>query len=752
MGIGSKLNKLQHMSAAEIRHRILEKWIRFQKRKAYAQGRAQKKRVSNPSQLSATLTRRAAEMIPGTDNENLDKLEQRFPDQFDLIRKRSVDRAKQILSGRFDLLGRKVDLTQPLNWRSDPGGSYRWERQFYADVQIYELPEGVDVKYIWELNRHQFIAELCRAWLFTQDKKFAHRSRELIIDWIDSNPLYEGVNWTSALEVAMRAISWQWALAATSQWEGWREEELTLIGQSLKEHAQYLHDHLSLYSSPYNHLVGEATALYLLGCWLRGIDKASNWEQVGLEVLVEHGSTQFYEDGFCVEQATGYHFFTLGFLVQAIITARKSGKHFRQLEQIVEKAFLAGAAFKQPDTCWPAIGDLDSARSIPVYPDDYWDFRGICAIGAVLFRSRELKAVAEIPGQEILWLFGVEGIEIWEDLKSEPQPPLHLLSESGYVIASKDRGDRSDWLLFDAGPLAHGVHSDATPSVAHGHNDLFQILFFQNGRPVLVDSGMPSYAGEREWVDYFRIAQAHNTLEVVGRPWVQVAGRLAWSNLSGTPELYANISRDVFLMRGYIRIGEHNRLERNILMLPGQGLWVADLIECDSPRSVRWNWQMPIDNEPALEENYSESCQFVFNGGIMATWSDNGALNPRVDISQKSKPEAWQAEGYGKPIKGARLVCESDPVLGILCLTFIGPKPIPAAVSVGGRSITSGASDSIGFLEKNVPSPAGIFWVVETDTLPLIVGAGTSGHPRSFPAKPLDGLGQWQAVITETNT
>ena len=49
-----------------------------------------------------------------------------------------------------------------------------------------------------------------------------------------------------------------------------------------------------------------------------------------------------------------------------------------------------------------------------------------------------------------------------------------VLKDAGYAIAQKE----GDWLLFDAGPIAAGLHSDATPSAAHGHADTLQVLYW----------------------------------------------------------------------------------------------------------------------------------------------------------------------------------------------------------------------------------------------------------------------------------
>ena len=51
------------------------------------------------------------------------------------------------------------------------------------------------------------------------------------------------------------------------------------------EHGRFLFRHLERYSSPYNHLVGEASALFALGVLFPEVEEASRWTGRGRAVL-----------------------------------------------------------------------------------------------------------------------------------------------------------------------------------------------------------------------------------------------------------------------------------------------------------------------------------------------------------------------------------------------------------------------------------------------------------------------------------
>jgi len=514
-----RIRKLRKMSAGEIGCRLRGEWRRRQERRRYRRGcccGAEDWAATGRLRLaSGRLCRTATALVPGTQEKELAKLRAERPDVFDDLASSARRRAEAVFSGNWPLLGHPIDLRSDVDWHRDPRTGRRWPNEFYADLALSDSAAGVDVKFVWELGRQQYLVELARGWFLGGDERYAERSKELMLDFVRNNPLYEGIHWTSALEVAMRAISWLWTLATLARWEGWQDDDLCRIATSLQEHAQYLEHHFSFYSSPYNHLIGEATGLYLIASTLSELEESARWKEAARRVLIEHGPRQFYDDGFCVEQATGYHFYTLGFLALAIAAARAEGARLDELEPVVHRAFRTGAALEQPDGRWPAIGDVDSARSIPVFHEDFWDFRSLCSLGAALFDDGDLKVDGAEPGEELYWLLGCEGVESWTRLPTAEPNRRAVLADSGYAVARRD----GDWLLFDAGPIAHGLHPDGTPSTAHGHADALQVLYFSEGHAgpdrfghsvlqrrrrvdrALPRAGGPQYAGDRRGSD-----------------------------------------------------------------------------------------------------------------------------------------------------------------------------------------------------------------------------------------------------------
>jgi len=687
------------------------------------------------------LTERARQFIPGSAADEWESLRQVAPTWADQMAETARRCGSDLLDGTVELLGHPVQLGGSFDWHLDPKSAYRFPRVFYADVQLYELPGDVDVKYVWEVNRHQWLVHLAMAWRLDQDDRSAGLARAAMLDWIEQNPYREGVNWTSGLEVAMRAVSWLWTLAICGNASCWHADDGPRIGQSLAEHGQFLQGHLSLYSSPYNHLVGEATALFLLGHWLAGFPDADTWRNLGRSILETHGPRQFYSDGFSVEQATGYHFFTLGFLLQAAIVARQVGEPLRHVEQVLPTSLSAGAALRQPDGRWPMLGDLDSARSLPVPADDFWDFRSLCSLGAVLFNDGSLKLAAEEPGQEIFWLLGSQGIRRWQELPSEPDSRTTILPDAGYVSASSQ--DKQDWLLFDAGPLADGLHPDAVPSVAHGHADTLGVWLFWQGRPVLVDRGIFRYAGPRAEGDYFRSPAAHSTFEVIGSPVARPAGRLAWSHVCPRPELAARVGENLWLARGRIRLPHNLMAERFVLGIPGEGFWIADQVLGAKTGTANWYWQLPSELEPQLAADNDGKVCVLIPGGTIAIQSNADGAAARIDVAGEGTV-AWQATGYGTRLPGRRLALTVPVRPGLIVITSIG-KPGRSASVLTANGSAGSHMETLQSAARPWPQVPEILWHVETSRGWRLIAAGVPGHAPPAGWSPIPGQGDWPA-------
>src|SRR5262249_18432070 len=125
---------------------------------------------------------------------------------------RAIAEADALLGTGVDLLGRRFRPADPaFDWHADPD---RGRLRAPPARDDGDAVRGVraDVKQVWEVNRHQFVVTLARAFRYTDDARYAAAAIDIVRRWIGANPCGVGVNWASNLEVALRALSWAWAI------------------------------------------------------------------------------------------------------------------------------------------------------------------------------------------------------------------------------------------------------------------------------------------------------------------------------------------------------------------------------------------------------------------------------------------------------------------------------------------------------------------------------------------------------------
>jgi hypothetical protein len=327
---------------------------------------------------------------------------------------------KLCLKHRFDFLGTGLrDWGDSINWHQDILSKRIWPLK-YSKKLYYDLTGtgGSDVKIPWELSRFQHIMPLVKAYMATPQAEYAVEVKSQLEDWIESNPCPYGANWTCAMEVAIRACNWLWAWWAFRDSPAWTEDFQQRFFRSLWQHGRYIEKNLENKGGiRTNHYLADVVGLLFLGIMFPQLKRAVKWQKFGLEELIRCMEEMVYPDGVCWENSTAYHRLVLEFFAYAAILCRRNDlplpqEFWNRLEKMFEFIMYA----MRPDGRLPMIGDADDGRFFIFtnYRDwDRWDFRYLLAVGAVLFQRADLKVAAGGFHQEVVWLFGNKGVEIW---------------------------------------------------------------------------------------------------------------------------------------------------------------------------------------------------------------------------------------------------------------------------------------------------------------------------------------------------
>lgn len=453
-----------------------------------------------------------------------------FADAYAAELREALAWADRAMRHEVHFFGERFTFGDRIPWHQDPVSRREWPRRFHQDVPLQDEAGCGDVKYVWELNRHHFVLDLGKAYFLTGREEYAQEVWRLVVDWLDENPYGVGVNWASPLEPAYRTLAWLWAYRFTIDSPSLDGATHARWVEGFFDAARFLSTHLELYASPYNHLLGEACALYAIGVMFPELRPATRWRARGRRILIQRLPAQFHRDGGTVEQATCYHHASLGFYLLAALLGRANGDEFPDdVWRAIERGIEFSMALMQPDGTQPAIGDSDDARPVCLERRPLWDYRAFQAVGAVLFERGDFKTAAGRFHEDALWLLGPRGLSTFDCLAASATPTSIVLHDSGYVVMRNADDRAGDYVCFDCGPQAGGLHHDAVPSAAHGHADCLSVVAWLGGRPVLVDSGFFTYNSDRAWERHFRETAAHNTVRIDERDQALHLEKMAWA-------------------------------------------------------------------------------------------------------------------------------------------------------------------------------------------------------------------------------
>ena len=599
------------------------------------------------------------------------RMQRLFAEVYTAERVDTLTHAAEARNQKFQFFGLEFSYAGEIDWHADPVTGKRWPEVYHRDVPISRGDVGYgDVKHVWELNRHQFLIDLAKAHYLGDTSDNVPALTRLVVSWIQSNPYGIGVNWACALEPAFRAWSWLWAYHLTA---GALDADFHLTWlRSFYDHGRFLARHLEHYASPYNHLIGEASALYALGVCFPEFDEAERWRRQGRAVLENRLPTQFYADGGSAEQSTFYHHATTGFYLLASILGRRNGEEFsRNVSTAIERALEFSMWLTEPDGTTPEIGGADDGKPIRLEHLPFWDFRPYLAIGAVLFDRADFKAVATRFHEDALWLLGPAGMEAFAARGAEqPQATTVVLPASGYATSRSGWTPDADYLCFDIGEQAAGMRTDAVPNSMHGHADALSVVVSLNGRRVLVDSGLYAYNCGGEWEAHFRETAAHNTARIDRRDQARHLGSMAWSHsyrvsveaqCAGETDGWVTASHD-----GYARgpLGVVHR--RTVWRRPLGYVLVLDEFTGSGPHDIEVNYQFA----PGLLR-LNASDRVAFDDIAEVVWIGRDDWRPEVRSGGPGPGDGWICASLGVRQPAPRLTLSQHTNEGTTALLSV---------------------------------------------------------------------------------
>ena len=210
----------------------------------------------------------------------------------------------------------------------------------------------------------------------------------------------------------------------------------------------------------------------------------------------------------------------------------------------------------------------------------------------------------------------------------------------------------TNYLCFDCGEIADGLHKTAIPSAAHGHADALSFDLAAFGKSFLIDGGFFTYFGELEWHKYFRREEAHNTVKIKKHRQAEYCGRLTWQCVKRPNLLDWITTKKYDFVAGRIEYSHDVFHERKIIYLKGKFWFVCDFVSAKDSGVESF-----LHFDPAVELSITEHDNILIanNSDVSVFIKQFRSGQFQVDKGGPNPSEGWVGLGYGIKKPGWRV-------------------------------------------------------------------------------------------------
>ncbi|HSR20044.1 MAG TPA: alginate lyase family protein, partial [Anaerolineales bacterium] len=553
--------------------------------------------------------------------------------------------ANNIVVGRFRLFGHRL---VPLEFGTAKRLAHWTEYELKASLLSSLGPRNPDVKFLWEPARFGWAYTLGRAFHLSGRENLA-RAFWLHFERFDKRfPPYWGPHWMNGQEVALRLMALLWSAQVFAPASATTPKRMARLALAIARHAARIPPTLPYARSQgNNHLITEATALYLAGA---ALDRPG-WRQLGWRWLNRGLQTQIGPDGEYIQHSTNYH----RLMLQSALLA-DAARRLRQEEwPVPTRQALARA------TRWllsltdplsgkvPNLGANDGSLILPLSSVAYDDFRPTVQAATRAFLG------TGIPSGD--W----DELAIWLGI-----PDSGFSAPSSFLSPEPLRGSQS-WAYLRASSFKTRL----------SHMDQLHVDLWWRGRNLACDAGTFQYNAPPPWDNPLVSSRVHNCLTVDGGEQMTRAGRflvLDWFPASSRPALSVQppvLRALTATHRGYDRLGVHH--ERTLGLLEGDRWRVHDRVSLSAPgpHVLRLHWLL-VNGEYRLQRRGSQTRLRVrLPGGwlsIAVAVSDVAPAAMNVTLIRAGKllrgrgpalpHEGWISPSYGRKVPALSLALE----------------------------------------------------------------------------------------------
>ena len=533
--------------------------------------------------------------------------------------------AEEILRGQVRLFG-----ATPRQLNPSPLRLKHWTRYHNR------MPDGADIKPVWEAGRFGWATLLARAYWLSRKERYAECFWTRVEEFIRTNPPNLGPQWSSAQEVALRLIAWAFCYSLLTTAPSSTPARTTLLARSIAQHAERIPPTLGYArAQSNNHLLSEGLGLCTAAALLPQHAQAQKWKRLGWAAFIDGVEHQVHEDGVFAQHSSNYQRLLLQLGAWAVVLAQAAGESLprKTLTKLGKAANWLLSLLDEASGAVPNLGPNDGAYALPLSVLSFSDYRPALQAAGLAFLSVSFLprgAWDEFPH----WL----GLSI---NKERPQ--------------ARRRAARLRLDGMDSWAYLRAARFQERP----GHADQLHLDLWWRGLNLAQDAGSFVYTATAPWDNALAGTKVHNTLILNERDQMTRAGRFLWLDFAQAKVTATRADKSGRLIfaavqhNGYEKLGFIHQRE---VQAEGRGWVVVDHVQPKADQQqvqARLHWLLP-DWEWRLE------------GQVLRIRSPKGWVKLGI-ASSLTEGMRFSIFRAGKLIHGK---AGADPVLGWVSATY----------------------------------------------------------------------------------
>lgn len=421
--------------------------------------------------------------------------------------------ADAIRKGTFRLFGAEPsELGFPPDWFAyppDAGGRVGSAGEHWTD---FNEQQTEDIRLVWEPSRFSWVFPLAKAYICTEDSKYAEAFWDLLQSWMQANPPNSGPHWVSAQEAALRLLA---LIAAWHSFPGFSTDQRQQLLRAIAIHAERIPPTMAYAAAQRNnHLISESAALYSVGLLFPTLKDSRRWKRLGRRRFIAALKDQIFPDGGYAQYSTNYHRMVLALSVWVAQLARLNGEPLPRslINRLARSTEFLAQSVDHLSGSSSMLGHNDGTLLFPFSSLPLSDLRPTLQAAARLFKGEE-RFAAGAWDELCMWL----GIAKGASRTEEDIRPATAKHAGQHFMRGKSAWASARCVRFRRRPA---------------HSDQLHLDLWWRGLNIIKDPGTYRYQADAPWDYGLSGAHVHNGPVVDSQDSMQRVSPFLWASWS----------------------------------------------------------------------------------------------------------------------------------------------------------------------------------------------------------------------------